>query len=384
MKEMDFENRHTTPQWITLFGWIISLIAFALGFYHTGEGLRFFKPLGFEGGSFLVSALISMLLLIAYYRAVSGFKGAIFFYVLCAVFNFVFNVNSFYPSLNGDKLLKEEAKIISDTINYNISLQSYIGNQASLQSLANLENFKNQCIAEIKYSNGYSTNAKNALQSFNAEAAKYGMKPIKEGSFSVSNPNAASILNSLMTSTLNTISNGIALDSSKTAAYFKFQDLKNIKTNADGIFQEIDESSLKFNEDTLKWKMFIDSLKHFVRINDEVSTSINNMKLNQNNNQGQIIPLRFHVLNPSTKDELLIPQTEYLGHFNHTINSMIKRINKLDTWGVIILVFFIDFMVPIAVYFLIRKDFNVGKSYENTDKPSFIEKILGFKKPERF
>ena len=65
--------------------------------------------------------------------------------------------------------------------------------------------------------------------------------------------------------------------------------------------------------------------------------------------------LRMKVLNPDDKAELLFPKSKEMGKFNHTMDSVGKRIGKLDTWGILILVLFIDFIVPLGIYMLIRK-----------------------------
>ena len=172
---MDFENKNRLPSWIIGMGWFISFFAFALGFYHTAEGLKFFKPLGFEGGAFVISALISMLLIVSYSRAVAGVKVALLFYIICALFNFTFNLNSFYPNLNSRKLLQEEAQQIKDTLESNRSMQSKIFRIASSSDITGMENYRDGVIAEITKSKGFGFNAKKNLTEFN----KISSKPCK-------------------------------------------------------------------------------------------------------------------------------------------------------------------------------------------------------------
>lgn len=60
---------------------------------------------------------------------------------------------------------------------------------------------------------------------------------------------------------------------------------------------------------------------------------------------------------PKLNDEVnqvAFPPTKELGRFAHTISSVKQRINKIDTWGIIILCLFIDLIVPLAIYFMIR------------------------------
>ena len=74
------------------------------------------RPLGTEWGAYVVAGLISMFLLLAYSRPVAGVKIALVFYLVCASFNFIFNLNSFYPRMLGKTLLQEESKSINDSI----------------------------------------------------------------------------------------------------------------------------------------------------------------------------------------------------------------------------------------------------------------------------
>ncbi|MFN5911906.1 MAG: hypothetical protein ACK45H_11260 [Bacteroidota bacterium] len=382
---MDFEKKNQIPEGIKILGWLISLCAFALGFYHTAEGMKFFKPLGFEGGAFIVSALISMLLIVAYSRAVAGVKVALIFYIVCALFNFTFNLNSFYPNLNSRKLLQEEAKTISDTLIYNLSRETKIGKSKAADLETKLGSALRQCLNEIKNSKGFGEKAKDQLKQFNKLAAENNLPTIAEGSYDVNNPTLAEFLKNEMTIIMEESKKGMAQDSSKVAAYQKFQELKLIKSFADSIFEKIDVSRSKKDENISEWDESITALKKIVKVNDEVSKTINDYKISHQSN-GRVEPIKFHVLNPNDAAELKYPKSEHLGEFNHTIDSMVKRIDKIDTWGVIILVFFIDFLVPFAIYFLIRKRPNDEEDQGGMGGQSegFFSKLFGKKQPQQF
>jgi hypothetical protein len=65
---------------------------------------------------------------------------------------------------------------------------------------------------------------------------------------------------------------------------------------------------------------------------------------------------------------------------------MWQRIDKIDTWGVIILVFFIDFLVPFAIYFMIRKKKNSGEDngMVNGSNRGFFARLFGKTQPTKF
>ena len=49
-------------------------------------------------------------------------------------------------------------------------------------------------------------------------------------------------------------------------------------------------------------------------------------------------------------------KTRNLGRIAHTLNSIWERKGHIDTWAMILLVLFIDLLVPLGIYVLIRKE----------------------------
>jgi|LakMenE01Jun11ns_1017448.scaffolds.fasta_scaffold9894945_2 hypothetical protein len=388
---MEFEKKNDVPDGIKILGWLISLCAFALGFYHTAEGMKYFQPLGFDGGAYVVSALISMLLVVAYSRAVAGVKAALFFYVICALFNFTYNLNSFYPNLNSRKLLQEEAQLISDTIQNNRSISSKINIEASKGDLENLEDEKIQLINEIARSFGFGSAAKDHLEKFNRITKKYNKEPISAGSFQLNNPNNAQIFGELMQKKIDDIRKGqnkFKNVNIASKAFERFEELtrpseigSNKLTFIDSTMKEINENKARKNEDLISFQKSVDRLKKIVSVNDETANLINNLKLPD---KGKVLKLK--VFNVTKDDQLLYPKSNEIGSFAHTLNSMWERINKIDTWGVIILVFFIDFIVPFAIYFMIRKKKNSGENdgMGNSSSRGLFANLFGKKQPEQF
>ena len=383
---MDFENKKVVPEGIKILGWLISLCAFALGFYHTAEGMKYFKPLGFEGGAFIVSGLISMMLIVAYSRALAGIKAALYFYIICALFNFTFNLNSFYPNLNSRKLLKEEAQLIKDTILHNLTLEGKINKLADPSDINNLKWDLEQCIFEIKSSKGFGPKAKVNLDNFNRRAAKYGVTPIRAGSYDLRNPNIANIIKDLGYEIINQLRNGQAIDTDASAAKENFDKLaaysksdpdeKDKKTFLETTVEEINKNDKARDEDTAAWRKSINNLKKLVELNDQAAISFNKIPG---------IAQKMKTFNSDKNAQLLYPKTKEIGTFAHTLSSIWQRIDKIDTWGVLFLVFFIDFIVPFGVYFLIRRR---SDDQDNNDmggtQGGIFEKLFGKKKPQKF
>jgi hypothetical protein len=60
----------------------------------------------------------------------------------------------------------------------------------------------------------------------------------------------------------------------------------------------------------------------------------------------------------ATLDENKLPSTQFLGQIENTLLTIKERINKISTWSIIFICLFIDLLVPLAIYFLLKKDEN--------------------------
>ena len=54
-------------------------------------------------------------------------------------------------------------------------------------------------------------------------------------------------------------------------------------------------------------------------------------------------------------DKEVHPRADKLGTIKHTITSIFERIKEIDTWAIILVCLFIDLLVPLAIYLLLRK-----------------------------
>lgn len=366
-------NTNSTPLFIKILGWLISLSAFALGFWHTHHGLMPMKPLGTVYGSFVVAGLISMVLIVAYSRAMSGVKIALLFYLICAGFNFTFNVNSFYPTLLSRKLLKEETLALNDTLqNYAARMQkeqAELGN-LDLTTYNDLNDEMASVLREIKNRGGFGPEATSHLAKFNQLA---GSNISADRNLGVNQSERNEKVNFYTNELKGAIDKYVINDltqGNKTgiAIIENNQKLDSIRILYTDSLKEI----LKDNSD-----IKVDSLTKFspqIRTLQNLVSDIDNIAIAVNKATNRVI---LKPLNDENRNQNSIPKIQYIGQFDNTVESVIHRRNRLDTWGVLLLVFFIDFVVPLAIYFLIR-----GKTDQSSSK--LVDKLSGKKSPSKF
>jgi hypothetical protein len=82
----------------------------------------------------------------------------------------------------------------------------------------------------------------------------------------------------------------------------------------------------------------INTLQHLVTFLDNATTQINE------GSNTKIFPKKLEEA-----------KTRNLGRIAHTLSSIWERIGRIDTWAMILLCLFIDLLVPLAIYTLIRK-----------------------------
>jgi hypothetical protein len=151
--------------------------------------------------------------------------------------------------------------------------------------------------------------------------------------------------------------------------------MDSLKKEFSPSFQHIarDNSKIPIDDSIIQFHPQIDTLKMFVIGIDTISTKVNKA-------------LGKDVLRVFNADEAVkrnnYPKIQNLGNFDHTIESIGKRIKRTDTWGVLILVLFIDFIVPLAIFFLIRGG---GDESGNGKKPfSLLDFFSKRKQPQTF
>lgn len=353
------------PQILTMAGWLTSFFAFGIGFWHTHLGLRSFEILSSSNGSLVLSFLILLVLLISYYSAVNGRKIAIFFYLICALFYFTFNMTSLYPNRLGRKLVTEEAIVINNDLqNFTSKVNREFGNEGVIKKYNSIRDLRNLLIHEILNENGFGERAKDYLLKINKIFGSDFIKPsIKVGSTIEERNNIANKFAGLINDRLKSYIEANA-DPGKGDIINRINEVKSMyEPKLSGII----EDNSKINIDSVKSNPQIKVLQ-------QIATKMDNIRIDANkissNSKQNIFGSNYGVV-----------KSQYLGTFEHTIRSVYDRLNKIDTWGIIILCLFIDIVVPLAVYFMIRKGDDDTENYGN---PPTGFRFPGQKKPVNF
>jgi len=333
-------------------GWLITLCAFIIGFWHTHKGLIPFKLLD-GNGSYIFAGLILMVLVLAYRRLLDGVKYALIFYIICAFFNFTFNLNSIYPSMLGRKLMTEETTFINNTLqSYSAKVDSIFNNAGSAQGLGNLtklRNIKRNLINQLVIQKGPGPESRKELADFNRLAgAQIG---------NINNLNSEVAIQKWVTYNEPQMNEAIKTyikknfageDLRKMEIYNNKEKLDSLKKLFNPQLEQIIADQSDVNVDTkLKGipNQQITTLKDLVGELDRICYATNKAA------NKEIIP----ALNEDSDAQSKYPKIQNIGNFDYTYESIFSRLGRIDTWGIIFLVAFIDFIVPLAIYYLIRK-----------------------------
>ena len=323
------------------------MIAFAVGFWHCHLGLQEMRPFNSPYGSIFIAAIILLLLLISYFFALSGNKKALVFYLICAGLLVVFNLNYFYPSYLSRKLVTEEATLLNNTLQDYANVPLGDIDQKAVDDYRKLENLKGQIMSETRQYM-FATNARKHLADFNTILATYSIIQVKEPSFAgVPREQQAEHIEPYLDRSIE-----------------DFQIKKVAVKDAENYLKGKDELKRLQQEYTPK----LDSI-----IKDDSRIPLSEVK---NHPQIKILSSLVNAINNNTdlinksREQKEFPleklgereggaKTRHLGEIEHTLTSVGERINRIDTWAMILLCLFIDLLVPLAIYTLIRKDENI-------------------------
>ena len=336
------------PPIVQLGAWLLSLIVFAVGFWHTHLGLKEMKPFGSEWGGLAIATIVLLLLLITYWYAVNGKKIALVFYILCGFVFFICNLNYFYPAYLSRQLVKEEATFLNDTLqNYSNkaqALQKTSGFKGGKQfdNYQRLNTLKNQIVTEVRDLGGFYQNSQQKLDEFNKILKEYGNNGVH---LTNDNSDKAALarfyeghLNAEIQALLASLANkgGDLADATNFVTGIKELDSLQIKYTTILKDSIIPDNSAILLENVTTDKQ-IDVLQKLVTGINGATSKINN----------------------SSRKDLFQPleeaQTRNLGKIAHTLKSIKNRSDKTDTWAIIFLCLFIDLLVPLAIYVLLRK-----------------------------
>lgn len=353
------------PPIINLAGWLISLFSFAIGFWHTHLGLRQFEVLSSNYGSLVFSAIILLVLLVSYYRAVNGIKSGFVFYIICALFFFTFNMNSFYPTYLGRKLLQEETIKINDALQTFASrINREFGKEEVIKKYNSVNDLRDLLEQEISKQSGFGERSKDYLRQINEILGEPHIKPnIRVGSTAEEWNTIAKEYSILVNKRLQSfVVENVGVG--KVDIISRINELNSIYVPE---LANIIEDNSKIDVDSIRSNTQIKTLQQLVTKMDNVCIDANKIASQINNDRPKDVC--------NTYGEV---ESQNLGTFAHTIRSVKERIYRIDTWGIIILCLFIDLIVPLAIFFLIRKDTDDEK---DDTVINLWHKLTGKKKP---
>jgi hypothetical protein len=366
-------TKKKTPPLIQVGAWVLALIVFAVGFWHTHLGLKEMKPFGYEWGGLVVAGIVLLLLLITYWFAVNGKKIALTFYILCGVIFFVCNLNYFYPSYMARTLIQNEASSLNDTLqkytNGTISGLQGGREEEAVADYLRLSSIKDQISTEIS-NQGYGPNARKLTDDFNSISEKYLAAPISistaVGSVSSDTTDMKRQREQIEPLFDQVLANLMLQGILKVAAPDLFakgsMELNSLSKEYTPKLERImADNYTEYNLDSLKGSQNVIDIVSLVA---KLNTSID--KINKGNDKENPILERL--------DEDTHPRADKLGKIKYSLLSIKERIKEIDTWAIIILCLFIDLIVPLAIYMLLRKtdsETNGNNSSNNgTNRPS--------------
>lgn len=367
-------SKKQIPPIVKFGAWLLSFVAFIVGFWHSHLGLIEMRPFDSEYGSLLIAGIVLLLILISYNIAVNGRKIALAFYVIGGFVFFVFNLNYFYPSYLGRKLINEETDQIKETLTVQknkLNSISQVKQSEYVNVLNNLIEIKDNILTEIAHRGGFGTYANQELGKFKKLTGSEltGERQIVRDA-DAQEKLYAEWEKKLEDAILNYVATTISGDDkNKLEIVYANQDLDKFYERYKPILDSIANDDKRIILDSLKYDNYIPSkqIKTLKVVVDKINQT--DVRVNTALNTTKVAPFSKEY-----------PKSKHLGKFEHTLTSVKDRINKVDTWGIIFLCLFIDLLVPLFIYVMIRRK---DDDEDNADT-SFWDNITGKKKPSTF
>lgn len=346
------ENKREVPNIVKAGSWLLSLIVFAIGFWHTYLGLKEMKPFGSEYGALSAAAIVLLLILISYWFAVNGLKWALWIYLCCGAIFFICNLNYFYPSYVARTLIQNEAKALNDTLQRYTNGTSVLNSEENGQAVSdylNMSSLEDQIVTEIS-NLGYGPNAKQLTNKFNSISSKYSVQPINIGpavGFVSSDPVVTEKQKKEIKPFFDDAVGSLLLKGILQVADPKMFDqgrkeLSSLrKEYTDTLNSIASDNKTDYQLDSIKTNK---NIAHIVTFVTKLNTVID--KINKGNKKTETL---------SKLKESQYPRADKLGTIKHTLTSVTERISEIDTWVIIIFCLVIDLLVPLAIYLFLRK-----------------------------
>lgn len=349
------ESPKKTPPIVQAGAWLLSVIVFAIGFWHTHLGLKEMRPFGSEWGGLAIAGIVLLLILITYWYAINGKKMALIFYVLGGIIFFVCNLNYFYPAYLARQIVKEEAIALNDTLQSYANKSKTILNDAGFKNkvkdfkaYSNLQLIKKQLVTEIRDQAGWGPQSSKALTKFN-EISKdlgYEAEPFSNAG-GMSRETLANIYEDYLEGVIKKVLETLMINSTdggvQNALTFMggVGELDTLQTNYTTVLKDSiipDNSDIKLEDVKTHPQIFI-----LTKLATEINSATSKI-----NSATKPDSFKFQAVEESRSRDL--------GRIANTFKSVKDRITKVDTWAIIILCLFVDLIVPLAIYLLLRKN----------------------------
>lgn len=336
--------------------WITTIGCFVFGYYNAAYGLETFEMFDSRVGSWFMALIPLVMVFGGFYAAVQGKRGLFAVYLLGEVIFFVFNMTYLYPQYLGRKIVQEETKELSDSLtvyNTRINLIAFKGLGEEYETYKNLRTCQENLITEIRDRNGFGYHATEQLRNFNKLiGSEYGLTP-ERNKVNLPKAKADSLANYWREQTDKQIDDFVMTKMS--AGDSKNKELYEVKKEINALEKKYSPILSAILKDRSKIEIIPRSE---VENNEQIQNLIDLAgELNNQVIRANKVMAPQKIFEPIIFDEetIAFPKVRELGTFQHTFISAGERINKLDTWGVIIVCLFFDLLGPCLFYLYLRK-----------------------------
>jgi len=273
-------------------------------------------------------------------------------------------LNYFYPSYVARVLVQNEAKALNDTLQKytnGSSVLSLAKNSPRISDYLSLTTIKESVITEIT-NNGFGPTAKTKTNEFNAILSKYNIPLVTLSAATASTTRDASKQNKMIKDVSGEFDNRIkefmekgVIKGNPILFNEGLTELKQLNQKYTKKLEKISaDNKAEYPLETIRFNKNVQTIVSFVQ---ELNTIVD--KVNNGFEKDKPILKRL--------DEEVHPRADKLGTIKHTITSIFERIKEIDTWSIILVCLFIDLLVPLAIYLLLRK----SESDSDTPDQSF-------------
>jgi hypothetical protein len=322
-------------------------ICFLIGWFHTGQGLANYRVLGTEYGGFVLATGVLCIMILAYNKAIKGSLVGLGFYLLCAIITFICNLNSFYPNYRANALIREELREHRTNLG---ELRESIKSEfqdVQLNALAESVRSKSKQLQAQCRQRGFGPLTEEVLKSIEAELGRR-ITRLRLGTNQAEWDSCAERYEVIIEDEL--------MAKLKENRYSeKLEDIRHAEEYYVLYSQKIDDT-LADRTELKRVPDYVEGLVKGYRDSCKKATS-----LIASERKEQTAPASASNELPLCDQAYASPNVE-MGTFSHTFKSIWATRGDGGTWTVILIALFIDFLMPLALYLLVRTESNSARS----------------------